>query len=289
MTKVTVGIPFRDDSGTLGAAIQSVLVQSLSDLELILLDDGSSDGSLEIARSVEDVRACVISDGVNRGLAARLNEITRVARGEFVFRMDADDLMFVDRLKEQVEVLERTGADLVCSPAIAMSEDAKIYGMKGDERLTNNPQQFMKNAVIVHPTVAATRDWMLAIPYDEHYRKSQDKELFCRTFATSNFVKSTAPLLFYREAGGFSMSSYHTTARMDRAIIRSYGPRLFGHRRTIQKIVSSFLKVGLYRVLKPTGVHHVLVSRRSRALSDSEAQLASIELVRLGRLSSSGK
>src|SRR5690606_40978508 len=60
---------------------------------LILIDDGSTDGSLEIAKSVTDPRVRVYSDGVNMRLAARLNQINSLARYDYIARMDADDLM----------------------------------------------------------------------------------------------------------------------------------------------------------------------------------------------------
>ena len=90
---LTVGIPFHNNEKTLLDAIRSIFSQTFQDWELILVDDGSTDDSLKLALSVEDPRVRVLpSDDQNRLLAARLNEITQAARGEFIARMDADDL-----------------------------------------------------------------------------------------------------------------------------------------------------------------------------------------------------
>jgi glycosyltransferase involved in cell wall biosynthesis len=75
---MTIGIPFYNAEAYLGDAIRSIFAQTYHDWELILVDDGSTDRSLEIARAVRDPRVRVISDGQNRRLPYRLNQITAV-------------------------------------------------------------------------------------------------------------------------------------------------------------------------------------------------------------------
>src|SRR5512138_427624 len=102
---VSIGIPFYNPGRAFEKAVRSVFSQTHADWELILMDDGSSDGSLELARSITDPRVRVLSDGANRGLCARLNQIAREARHGLLCRMDADDVMHPDRLHRQVEEL----------------------------------------------------------------------------------------------------------------------------------------------------------------------------------------
>src|SRR4051794_20441310 len=106
MPRVTIGIPFHDEERFLEQAITSVLRQSFADFELLLIDDGSTDRSLEIARSFDDPRIEVTADGRRRFLAARLNEITRRARGELIARMDGDDVAHPERLSRQLALLD---------------------------------------------------------------------------------------------------------------------------------------------------------------------------------------
>src|SRR3954468_15780628 len=106
--RVTIGLPFVNSGETLPNAIRSVFAQTYDDWELILCDDGSTDISLEIARSVRDARVRVLSDGKNVGLPCRLNQIAAVARGEMLARMDADDLMHPNRIAAQVALLDRS-------------------------------------------------------------------------------------------------------------------------------------------------------------------------------------
>ena len=78
--KITIAIPFYNAEEYLPDAIRSVFAQTFQDWELLLIDDGSTDASLAIANSVDDERVRVISDGKNKKLAARLNEVTQWAK-----------------------------------------------------------------------------------------------------------------------------------------------------------------------------------------------------------------
>ncbi len=93
------------------SAIKSVLNQTFRDFEFIIVNEGSSDGSLAIISEYvqRDCRIRLISRG-NRGLAASLNEGIADARGEWIARMDADDISLPDRLHNQLAWLQQTGA-----------------------------------------------------------------------------------------------------------------------------------------------------------------------------------
>ena len=105
---VTIGLPFYNAEKYLALAIESVLQQTYTDWELLLLDDGSTDDSLSIAQSYaqKDSRIKVISDGKNKNLATRLNELPSLAQGLYLARMDADDIMHPARIERQLAVLK---------------------------------------------------------------------------------------------------------------------------------------------------------------------------------------
>src|ERR1700743_863972 len=103
---ITIAMPFYNCAATLELAIRSLLNQSFGDFELLLCDDGSDDQGLAIARSFDDPRVICWSDGRRRRLAARLNECIDRARGQFLARMDADDISYPDRLARQLAYME---------------------------------------------------------------------------------------------------------------------------------------------------------------------------------------
>src|ERR1039458_8099996 len=115
--KVSIAICFRNPGRDLDVALKSVFAQTFEDWELILLDDGSTDGSLEFVKSLSDDRVRVFSDGLARMLPVRLNQSVALARAPFYFRMDADDVMHPDRIAVQYDELKRRSGDIVIGSA----------------------------------------------------------------------------------------------------------------------------------------------------------------------------
>jgi glycosyltransferase involved in cell wall biosynthesis len=271
---ISVGLPFCNNESTLPLAIRSVFAQERTDWELLLLDDGSTDGSLALAQSIDDPRVRVLADGNNRGLAVRLNELTQEARGEWIVRMDADDAMHPRRLTAQVGFLEANPeVDLVASHAYLMTKDEHVYGIGGDRAMSDDPALFLGRLVIVHPTVTARTRWMLANPYDPSFRKAQDKELFCRTHPHSAFAKTEQPLLFYREAGAMTLEKYRETRATDRRIIRMYASRL-GQGHAMMERLKTYGKVGVFGAVSLVNqgprFERWLAERRSSELSPAQ-------------------
>ena len=99
---VSVLMPVRNGASTIGAAVRSVLTQTLRDFELIVIDDGSSDRSRAIVEGFHDERIRLIHEPSSAGLAPRLNQAVSLSKGEFIARMDADDICFPQRLSRQV-------------------------------------------------------------------------------------------------------------------------------------------------------------------------------------------
>jgi hypothetical protein len=104
--RVSVVMAVHDGERYVGDAVDSVLTQSFRDLELIVVDDGSADRTVEIVRERADPRVRVISNARNLGLAPSLNVGIAAARGEFVARLDADDVALPARLAHQVAFMD---------------------------------------------------------------------------------------------------------------------------------------------------------------------------------------
>jgi GT2 family glycosyltransferase len=102
--RVSVLMPMRNAGAFLAAAVASILDQSWTDLELVVVDDGSTDGSREYISALEDERICLV-DGPRRGISACMNRALQVASGAIIMRCDADDLYPPGRIALQVEWL----------------------------------------------------------------------------------------------------------------------------------------------------------------------------------------
>lgn len=206
---VSIGISFYNPGHYLPLAVKSVFAQSFEDWELILVDDGSTDGSVEFARRIADPRVRVMVDGGHRNLNIRLNQIVREARGEYFFRMDADDIMHPSRLERQLGVLKGLGEDAVLgSGCYSIDRENRVVGRRHafDTRCTG----FAARHSFLHNTVAARTSWFRAHPYSEDslFYRSEDAELWCRTASKTQFLAVDEPLVYYREVGMFSFANY---------------------------------------------------------------------------------
>ena len=160
---VTIGIPFLNPGSLLLDAVRSVFAQTYQIWELILVDDGSSDNSLEMVRQISDPRVRVISDGKNLGLVPRLNKIIELANGDFIARMDADDMMHPRRIEVQASLLEcNSRVNVVDTGAIIIDRQREPVGIRG-LRGENLPDPFeaLKRGVVLHPSIMARKTWCL--------------------------------------------------------------------------------------------------------------------------------
>lgn len=255
-------------------AVRSVFAQSTPDWELILLDDGSTDRSLEIAKSVTDQRVRVISDGANRGLQSRLNQMANLARADYLARMDADDIMHPDRLDVQARRLdEQPELDVVGSGVYIIDKNHRPTGARSLDRLDSRPRSVLRHGLMIHPSVMGRTQWFRRNPYNESFRKAEDYELWCRTCATSTFEKVSRPLLYYREDHRNPESYlryYAGDARYCRSCLKMHGPRIIGRPETAYLILKTYAKVGVYLAATKMGAQSALFAGRNRPLDARE-------------------
>lgn len=204
---VSVVLPVRDAAATLGAALRSVLGQSFGDFEVLVMDDGSIDGSPKIASALADCRIRVVQDGVRLGLADRLNRGIDLAQGRYIARMDADDLCFPERLARQAQYLDdHPETDLVGCRAVVFRHQGDLVGLfpfaQSHEQICARP---WNGFYLAHPT------WMGRVSWFRHYRyrepectRAEDQELMLRSFRQSRFACLPQVLVAYRQ-GAFGL------------------------------------------------------------------------------------
>ena len=127
---VTVVIPAYNAERYLSQTIRSVLEQSLQDFELVVVDDGSVDGTLEVARSFVDPRLVILS-GPNQGVAAARNRGLQIAQAPWIAFLDADDLWYPSKLDRQVETLLSTQAVAVGTFMTYLGPSGRTFGRTG--------------------------------------------------------------------------------------------------------------------------------------------------------------
>lgn len=204
--KVSIILPVRNGALTIKAALSSLFAQSFTDFEVILVDDGSSDATLAIVRGVDDARLVVFSDGMQKGLAARLNEGVAKARAAYVARMDADDLAFPQRLQKQTAYLDQhPEVDLLATRAVVFGATGVLGLLPFCATHSEITAQPWRGFPLPHPTWMGRRSWFLAHPYrTPEVRRAEDQELLLRSYETSHFACLPDILLGYRQ-GAFSL------------------------------------------------------------------------------------
>lgn len=267
---VTIGIPFYNNEKTLHSAINSVIYQTFKDWKLILIDDGSSDNSLHIAKKLAatDERITVISDGKNKGLVARLNQIIDLANEDYIARMDADDIMLPERIQKQLEVFKKkSDLDVVATAAYTIDENDNPIGIKDAEAIdTTDPKSVFRKSLLIHPSILVKSSWFKKNKYDKDYFRAEDYELWCRTFAYTNFHRIEEPLLLYRE-GNVSIKNYVASMKTLRKIFRVHGVDILTKREIIKAIASTHLKSAIYKVFGFFSMQYVLTANRNSTLS----------------------
>lgn len=269
---ISIGIPFYNAEKYLENAIFSVLAQTYKCWELILIDDGSSDSSLAIANmyAKKDLRIRVFSDGRNKKLPYRLNQIIEESTGDFIARMDADDIMHPERLEKQLSFLETNKRyDLVSTGLVSIDNDNIVKGYRKVESLYDDFLSIKTSYPIVHPSIMARRSWFERNKYSEEYPRAEDFELWTRTINNKDFKMAVLPdlLLYYREEGNLSVDKILNTYSDVFKIYSSYHPYGKFNLNAIKKNLKMLIVKGLYY----SGNLQKLASRRNSSFSDAES------------------
>ena len=264
---VTIAIPFYNSAAYLGYSIQSVINQTYQNWELLLVDDGGQDGSRAIAErfASKDNRIRIIYDGLNKGLAARLNESVNKAKSEYYARMDADDIMDYDRIRRQVDYLQtHPEVDVVGSMAYIIDKDN--YVISKSNLVNDNPQtveDILNGGGFIHPSIMGKLSWFRSNPYDKKLRRMQDLGLWLRSVEHSHFVILPENLMFYRAVGLPTLKKDWQEFRCSNELYHQILYKEQGRRwQSVKLYTLSLIKLLIYFVFSFIGRTDYLVERR---------------------------
>lgn len=266
--KVSIAIPFYNAEKYLRDSIRSVFAQTHQDWELILMDDGSTDGSLAIAKSIKDPRVSVYSDGENKKLAARLNEISNLAKYDIIARMDADDLMSPTRIEKQLNILkENLNIDLVSTGLFSVSDNLDILGARWHHHSTISFHDLIsKNSCgIVHASIIGRKEWFLRNKYDAKLKLAQDYDLWLRASKNNdlNIFLMNEPLYYYREIGSINPTKMLLAYSYERQMYKKYVSDFKF------LVFKSYLKSIIVKFLCVINQFQFLINRRSNQVIDT--------------------
>lgn len=243
MVAVSVVMAVHNGAATVGEAVASILGQQGVDLELVVIDDASTDGTAAVLDGIADPRLVRLRNDTNFGLTVSLNRGSAVARGAVIARMDADDVSLPGRLAAQLAKLEQEKADICfCRCRFEGPDGRRRGGWKEMPETLRRWRCLFTNAYGPHPA-AMMRHGLLdrLCGYDQQFRRGQDYDLWDRAAAAgARFAYVPDELLAYRIHPG-SISSNHSdeqfeTGRIvsDRALSRAFPDSTAAERRGLQ-------------------------------------------------------
>lgn len=187
MPKISVIMGVHNREKTVARAIDSILNQTFSDFEFIICDDFSSDSTVKIVEDYvkRDNRIILIKNKVNYGLAASLNNCINMSKGEYIARMDDDDISHSDRFEKQNIFLDKHPGYAIVGTCRNTFDDAGVWNTYGESgELTK--EDIIKGNIFTHPTVMMRRDALVLsgmYTVSERTMRGEDLDLWCKMYA----------------------------------------------------------------------------------------------------------
>ena len=197
--QLTVLMPVYNGGPFLRSAIESILNQDFSDFDFLIIDDGSTDGSHEIAASYADPRIRLESNGRNLGLIATLNRGLDLAKGTYVARMDADDIAFSDRLSKQLAFMKAHPEIGLCGTWYERDYMDGTSIMTPPEDDASIRFFLIFDTVFAHNTIMFRRKFLEdhGLRYDPDFRHAEDFEFWTRCSRHTQVANLPEVLLRY--------------------------------------------------------------------------------------------
>ena len=207
-SKISILLPTFNAGNDLYLAVKSILNQSFKNWKLLILDDGSTDNSLEKINNLSDERIKVFKNKINKGISYRLNQGIKLSNTKYIARMDSDDISFPDRLEKQFNFLEKNkDIDLVSSKALFFFDNNyQISGFLPYKKYHHIIiAQPWKSIPMPHPTWMGRCMWFKKNLYKiQKMQLTDDQELLLRTMVDSKFYSLPSVLLAYRRRSKFN-------------------------------------------------------------------------------------
>jgi|694.fasta_scaffold155536_2 glycosyltransferase involved in cell wall biosynthesis len=196
LPQISVLMPVYNCESYIAEAVESILNQTFSDFELLIIDDCSTDNTVSIIKSYNDSRINLIVKPINSGYTNSLNYGLTIAKGEFIARMDGDDISLPTRFEEQIKVLSNNLKVIVCGT------NASIIGSEQDIIKPEKHETIFANMIvsnpIIHPSVIIRKSVLDNLEYDKLKEPAEDFDLWTKLIWKGDFYNIQKKLLLYR-------------------------------------------------------------------------------------------
>jgi glycosyltransferase involved in cell wall biosynthesis len=194
--KISVVMPAYNAQDFIVDAIQSILRQTFTDFEFIIINDGSRDKTSEIVKSFSDPRIIFIDNKKHTGLVAVLNQGFDIARGQYIARMDSDDISLAQRFEKQISFMDKNTDVGVLGTWVETFGDNDIICDYPSEITETD---VIANFIVAHPSVMIRKSVLdkYHFRYDPNFEACEDFELFARMFEITKICNLQEILVRY--------------------------------------------------------------------------------------------
>lgn len=229
---VSILLPVFNAEAYVGESIQSLLAQTFTDFELIILDDGSTDQSVAIIQTFTDPRIRFFQQPTNQGLIATLNSALDYARGQYIARQDADDLSLPERLAKQVAFMEQNPAIGLCSSWIGFFDvnpiDYALYAPPTSKEAIR--AHLLWHCPVVHGAMMMRSHLLTSgrCVYEAAFPHAEDYRLFAQIAQNEALVNLPEVLLMVRQhpakvSQRFRVLQQQSTVAVQRSLLLQLG------------------------------------------------------------------
>ena len=210
--RISVVMPVYNGAQFLAAAVNSILAQSYGDFEFVIVDDASTDETPALLARLTDPRIKILTHSTNSGIVASLNDGLAAATGEYIARMDADDISLPARFAKQIDFLtQRPNIGLVgCAAEVITPAGDYVETMHPKSATDGGLRWFnLFGSPFIHPTVMMRRALVMQVGgYDPTFTVAQDRDLWDRLLTVTQ-VAYLPDILFQRRVHRSSVSITH--------------------------------------------------------------------------------
>lgn len=272
MPLVSVMIPVYNGAEEILTSLSSLLLQTYTNWECIIVDDGSTDATLQKIDLVKDDRIKVFSFAENNGRPFARQKALEEATGGYLAMLDADDWYYANKLEKQVKYLEEHPTCVLVSTAMAITDaenQLDVVQTQGNEAISSYTYSTPQNYVFVpHAASLIRMEEAKKIAYDPQLAVGQDQDFMFRLLKGNDYAFLNEVLYVYNLGGSLSLKKYAKGQMATITIWKKHLPK--GSVDLLKKQVAARAKIALAYVLKTIGMLSFLSSRRGQIPSDNE-------------------
>ncbi len=278
--KITVLLSVFNDEKYIKQSINSILSQTFTDFELLIIDDCSTDNTTDILKVYKDPRIKIIINNKNIGITKSLNKGLKIARGEYIARHDSDDISYPDRLKKQFNFLERNKSYvMVGSHTNVIDESSNHIEYWNDERTSEEIFYTLSYTNILTSSSIMFCKKILDVSgdYNETYDHTEDYELWYRISRKGKIYVIPENLVKWRKtkSGQSSVYSLETEQYLKKTVLNNYkiDERLLDYLLNKDIKISSIKKLSF---IKELNEFHINIQKEGKKIGLGRVKIKSI-------------